>query len=104
MHGVARTDPMNPRWQTSEERRRRSATSWKLIVGVAAGSALTTVIVVSCLDQQKARRANDEPSSVETTGAATRGARTDAGSVRPRKAAIGASGVGTAEAGAGPFR
>lgn len=64
-------DPTNPRWMTSEERTKRSATIWKIIVGAAGASALTAVIVASCLDRDVARRDLQEPSYVETTSGTT---------------------------------
>ncbi len=64
-------DSNNPRWQTSEERTRRSATIWKIIVGAAGASALTAVVVASCLDRDEARRDMEEPAYVETTSAGT---------------------------------
>jgi len=64
-------DPTNPRWQTPEERTRRSATIWKIIVGAAGASALTAVVVASCLDRDEARRDMEEPAYVETTSAGT---------------------------------
>jgi hypothetical protein len=60
-------DTTNPRWETREERRDRSATMWKIIVGAAGASALTAVIVASCLDRGQARRDAAEPAYVETT-------------------------------------
>ncbi|MDB4939162.1 MAG: hypothetical protein JWP87_6134 [Labilithrix sp.] len=66
-------DPNNPRWETSEERRRRSATMWKIIVGALSASALSAMVVASCLDRDAgARRDVDtaEPAYVETTAAA----------------------------------
>ena len=69
-------DPTNPRWLTSDERTKRSATIWKVIVGAAAASALTAVVVASCLDRDVARRDLDEPSYVETTSATTTSAST----------------------------
>jgi hypothetical protein len=62
-------DPTNPRWLTSEERTKRSATMWKIIVGAAGASALTAMVVASCLDRDVARRDLREPSFVETTSA-----------------------------------
>ncbi|GAC1531622.1 MAG: hypothetical protein NVS3B10_26990 [Polyangiales bacterium] len=63
-------DPTNPRWQTADQRMKRSATMWKMIAGAAGTAALTTVIVASCLDRDvAARRALDEPAYVETTSA-----------------------------------
>lgn len=70
---IASMDPTNPRWLTSEERTKRSATIWKIIVGAAGASALTAVIVASCLDRDVARRDMQEPSYVETTSAVTTG-------------------------------
>ena len=66
MHFIATMDPTNPRWETSEERTKRSATIWKIIVAAAGASALTAVIVASCLDRDEARRGT-EPAFVETT-------------------------------------
>jgi hypothetical protein len=63
-------DPNNPRWETSDERRRRSATMWKIIVGALSASALSAMVVASCLDRDAgARRDVDtaEPAYVETT-------------------------------------
>lgn len=67
-------DPSNPRWMDAEERRRRSATFWKIIVGAAGAAALSTVIVASCLDRGEERRDRDrakveEPGITETTAA-----------------------------------
>jgi hypothetical protein len=71
MHPIAAMDPTNPRWETSAERTRRSATIWKVIAGAAAASVLTAVVVASCLDRDEARRDMDEPAYVETTSATT---------------------------------
>src|SRR5690349_10775769 len=64
-------DPTNPRWETSEQRSRRSATVWKIIVGAAGASALTAIVVASCLDRDEARRDLEEPAYVETTSSTT---------------------------------
>ena len=63
-------DPTNPRWETRESRRQRGATIWKVIVAAAGASALTAVIVASCLDRDEARRDAEEPAVVETTAGA----------------------------------
>ena len=68
---ITAMDPTNPRWQTSDQRTKRSATIWKIIVAAAGASALTAVVVASCLDRDVARRDLDEPGFVETTSATT---------------------------------
>jgi len=63
-------DPHNPRWMTSEERRAKSATMWKIIVGAVSASALSAIMVASCLDRDdEARRDDAEPGITETTAA-----------------------------------
>lgn len=64
-------DPSNPRWETSDQRTRRSATMWKIIVGAAGASALTAVVVASCVGGDVAQRDLEEPAYVETTSATT---------------------------------
>jgi hypothetical protein len=46
---------------------------WKIIVGAASASALTAVIVASCLDRDRAQRELTEPGIVETTSGAAHG-------------------------------
>jgi len=65
-------DPTNPRWHPSTARTKRGATIWKIVVGAAAASALTAVVVASCLDRDEAaRRDLQEPAYVETTSGTT---------------------------------
>ena len=68
-------DPTNPRWEHSEQRRQRSATFWKIIVGAAGAAALSAVMVASCLDRDEARRDRErdqrEPAVVQTTAVRT---------------------------------
>jgi hypothetical protein len=71
MHFIAAMDPTNPRWETSEARTKRSATMWKIIVAAAGTSALTAMVVASCLDRDVARRDPHEPPFVETTSVTT---------------------------------
>jgi hypothetical protein len=71
MQLIAAMDPMNPRWETSEARTKRSATMWKIIVAAAGTSALTAMVVASCLDRDVARRDAHEPAYVETTSSVT---------------------------------
>ncbi len=71
MQLTAAMDPMNPRWETSESRTKRSATMWKIIVAAAGTSALTAMVVASCLDRDVARRDAHEPAFVETTSVTT---------------------------------
>jgi len=55
-------NPRNPRWQSPETRRARSAAFWKLLVAATSGAALSAVVVVSCLDgAQRDRALDDEP-------------------------------------------
>jgi hypothetical protein len=68
MHPLLRMDPTNPRWESAEARRDRSASFWKLVVTAATASAFTAVIVASCLDRDdEAQRDLMEPTVVETT-------------------------------------
>jgi hypothetical protein len=71
MQLIAAMDPTNPRWETSEARTKRSATMWKIIVAAAGTSALTAMVVASCLDRDVARRDAREPAFVETTSVTT---------------------------------
>ena len=74
MHPIAPMDPTNPRGETSDRRRaKRSATMWKIIIAAAGASALTAVVVASCLDRDVAQRDAQEPAYVETTSATTKG-------------------------------
>ena len=64
-------DPTNPRWETSDARTKRSATMWKIVVAAAGTSALTAMVVASCLDRDVARRDAQEPAFVQTTSVTT---------------------------------
>lgn len=94
MHPIAAMDPTNPRWEgRSEARRKRSATILKIIVGAAGASALSAMVVASCLDRDEARRDVQEPAYVETTSAATTGTpastRDTSGGIAPNGAVNG---------------
>ena len=63
-----RMDPTNPRWEPPKARYRRQKLLWTVIVTAAVAVAGSTMIVVSCLDRDPARRAADTR-IVETTAA-----------------------------------
>jgi hypothetical protein len=88
---IAAMDPTNPRWETSEARTKRSATMWKIIVAAAGTSALTAMVVASCLDRDVARRDAQEPAFVETTSVTTTTTTTGTAAPQPQAAPVAAA-------------